>query len=144
MLLTNKTGEAYTENPVGRRGTRALKCWYSFEMSLLRTPRGLTSTEGNTRVSECGEDTKVRRSPQAVAYRKRCAQELGKSHPLPLQGRLVKGHAVIEARRGNSETGLDGRPTSEAEIAMGRHSETVKGNACQMQMGCLIKHSTQR
>ena len=99
IVLTNKTGEAYTENPVGRRGARALKCWYSFEMSLLRTPRGLTSTEGNTRASDGGEDAKVRRSPQAVACRNRCAQELGKSHELPLQVKPVKGHAVMEARK---------------------------------------------
>ncbi len=35
--------------------TRTLKCWYSFEMSLLRTPRVLTYTEGNTRDTDHGE-----------------------------------------------------------------------------------------
>ena len=35
--------------------TRTLKCWYSFEMSLLRTPRVLTHTEGNTRDTQNGE-----------------------------------------------------------------------------------------
>lgn len=34
---------------------RAPKCWYSFEMSVLRTPRVLTNTEGNTRDPRNGE-----------------------------------------------------------------------------------------
>ena len=35
--------------------TRTLKCWYSFEISLLRTPRVLTYTEGNTRDTRKGK-----------------------------------------------------------------------------------------
>jgi hypothetical protein len=44
----------------------------------LRTPRVLTVAEGNTEASVIGEDVEVRRSPQAVACRKRCVGELGK------------------------------------------------------------------
>ncbi len=43
-----------------------------------RTPRVLTVAEGNTEASVTGEDVEVRRSPQAVACKKRCAVELGK------------------------------------------------------------------
>ncbi len=43
-----------------------------------RTPRVLTVAEGNTEASVIGEDVEVRRSPQAVACRKRYAVELGK------------------------------------------------------------------
>ncbi len=35
-------------------------------------------TEGNTEAFDNGENVEVRRSPQAVACKKRCAEELGK------------------------------------------------------------------
>ncbi len=41
-------------------------------------PRVLTYTEGNTEAFDIGENVEVRRSPQAVACKKRCAVELGK------------------------------------------------------------------
>ena len=41
-------------------------------------PRVLTYTEGNTEAFVQGENVEVRRSPQAVACRKRYAVELGK------------------------------------------------------------------
>ncbi len=47
-----------------------------------RTPRVLTVAEGNTEASVNGEDVEVRRSPQAVACRKRYAVELGKPQML--------------------------------------------------------------
>jgi len=40
-------------------------------------PRVLTVTEGNTRSSTIGKDVKIRRSPQAVACRKRYDKNLG-------------------------------------------------------------------
>jgi hypothetical protein len=41
-------------------------------------PRVLTCAEGNTEAFVKGENVEVRRSHQAVAYRKRYAVELGK------------------------------------------------------------------
>jgi len=41
-------------------------------------PRVLTCTEGNTEAFVIGENVKVRRSPQAVACKKRYVEELGK------------------------------------------------------------------
>jgi hypothetical protein len=43
-------------------------------------PRVLTYTEGNTEAFTIGENVEIRRSPQAVACRKRYAVELGKPH----------------------------------------------------------------
>jgi hypothetical protein len=80
--------------------TRTLKCWYSFEISLLRTPRVLTYTEGNTRNTRNGEGMKVRRSPQAVACRKRSVRELGKPQGTPDVGTTRKGYTAIEAQMG--------------------------------------------
>lgn len=86
--------------------TRTLKCWYSFEISLLRMPRVLTYTEGNTEAPVTGEGVEVRRSPQAVACRKRYVGELGKPQRLPSVGKMSTRHGAIEARRGNPETEL--------------------------------------
>ncbi len=47
-----------------------------------RTSRVLAIAEGNTEASVIGEDVEVRRSPQAVACKKRCAVELGKPQRL--------------------------------------------------------------
>ncbi len=63
-----------------------------------RAPRVLTVAEGNTEASVTGEDVEVRRSPQAVACRKRCAEELGK--PQRLQEIMV--HYTPEMLEGNS------------------------------------------
>jgi len=52
--------------------------------SQFRTPRVLTYTEGNTEASDLmrGEGVEVRRSPQAVACRKRYTEEPGKPQRL--------------------------------------------------------------
>ena len=42
-----------------------------------------------------GEDGKVRRSPQAVACRKRYVEELGRPHGLLLVGSTAAGYTVI-------------------------------------------------
>ena len=51
--------------------------------SQLRMPRVLTFTEGNTEAFINGENVEVRRSPQAVACKKRYAVELGKPRCAP-------------------------------------------------------------
>ena len=68
---------------VGRESCRpqgwscTLKCWYSFEITFADA-EGFNVPEGNTEAFIQGENVKVRRSPQAVACRKRYAVELGK------------------------------------------------------------------
>jgi hypothetical protein len=47
-----------------------------------------------------GEDVEVRRSPQAVACRKRYVEELGRPHGLLAVGRSNVRYTVIEARKG--------------------------------------------
>jgi len=47
-------------------------------------PRVLTYTEGNTEAFVTDENVKVRRSPQAVACKKRCTVELGKPQKAPM------------------------------------------------------------
>ncbi|MGH8654428.1 MAG: hypothetical protein ACREYE_20680, partial [Gammaproteobacteria bacterium] len=65
--------------------TRTLKCWYSFEISLLWMARVLTCPKP-TRNTRNGEGVEVRRSPQAVACRKRYVEELGRPHRLLPEG----------------------------------------------------------
>ncbi len=43
----------------------------------------IADAEGNTEAFEIGENGEVRRSPQAVACKKRCAEELGKPQRAP-------------------------------------------------------------
>jgi hypothetical protein len=93
-------GEAYTEDPVGRRGDRArLLCWYSFEISLLRMARVLTCPKP-VRDARNGLGEEVRRSPQAVACRKRYVEELGRPHTLLAVGRSKVGYIDTKARKG--------------------------------------------
>jgi hypothetical protein len=62
-------------------------------------PRVLTCTEGNTEAFDIGENVEVRRSPQAMACKKRCAVELGK--PQMLQDNWLRGDETkrIENKR---------------------------------------------
>lgn len=99
IVLANKTGEAYTENPVGRRGDARPEVLVQLRDEFVADGESFNVLEANMTHPLSGEGVKVRRSPQAVACRNRCAQELGKSHELPLQGKLVKGHVVIEAHK---------------------------------------------
>ncbi len=65
-------------------------------------PRVLTFTEGNTEASIIGEDVEVRRSPQAMACRKRYAVELGKPQRVPIVGTATEWYTVIEAYDGET------------------------------------------
>jgi hypothetical protein len=84
--------------------TRTLKCWYSFEISLLRLPRVLTCPKA-TRSLRLGEEVEVRRSPQAAACRKRNVRELGKPLGFPAGGKVNGGHTDTEARKGKPGNG---------------------------------------
>jgi hypothetical protein len=74
-------------------------------MSLLRMARALTHPKP-TRSVRKGEDAKVRRSPQAVACRKRCVEELGRPRGLLTAGRSSYGMRLMRHGRGNPETEL--------------------------------------
>ena len=80
----------------------------------------LTIAEGNTEASVYGEDVEVRRSPQAVACRKRYVGEPGKPRRAPDMATPFAGHTVIEARRGNPDTGLDRSLSGGKRVAMRR------------------------
>jgi hypothetical protein len=132
-------GEAYTEYPVGRRGDRArLLCWYSFEISLLRMARVLTSPKP-TQDARNGLGVEVRRSPQAVACRKRYVEELGRPPGLLAVGRSAVGYTAIKARKGKpghrvkrEPKRLTGKPCGEAEEYCERESPPdVQGESYQ-------------
>jgi len=53
-------------------------------------PRVLTYTEGNIEAFVTGENVEIRRSPQAVACRKRYAVELGKPRCAPVVDYYVR------------------------------------------------------
>jgi hypothetical protein len=61
---------------------RPLKCWYSFEKALVADAEGFNAHRRQHKSIRFGEDVKVRRSPQAVACRKRDVEELGRPHQL--------------------------------------------------------------
>jgi len=65
-------------------------------------PRVLTYTEGNTGAPALGEGVEIRRSPQAVACKKRYAVELGKPQRVPVMGKATKWYTVIEAMYGET------------------------------------------
>ncbi len=77
----------------------------------MRMPRVLTFTEGNTEASINGEDVEVRRSPQAVACRKRYAVELGKPQRVPVVGTATEWYTVIEAMMGKPGNRTRLKPT---------------------------------
>jgi hypothetical protein len=74
-------------------------CWHSFEISLLRRARVLTNPKP-IRDARKGEGVEVRRSPQAMACRKRYVEELGRSHALLAVGSSKVRYTAIEARKG--------------------------------------------
>ena len=61
--------------------SRTLKCWYSFEIAIADA-EGFNVRRRQYGSIRYGEDVEVRRSPQAVACRKRYAVELGKPQRL--------------------------------------------------------------
>ena len=67
---------------------------------------GINDHRRQHKIIRFGEDVKVRRSPQAVACRKRYVEELGRPHRLLPVGSAGVGYTAIEARRRNLDTGL--------------------------------------
>jgi len=95
------------------------------------------------RCTRFGEGVEVRRSPQAMACRKRYVGELGRpSRRLPAGGVLV-GCTALEARKGKPGHGvMPGPKASIWNAGTGRRRSTVKGKARRMPRGSLIRHST--
>jgi hypothetical protein len=76
-----------------------LKCWYSFAKALGADAEGCNAHRRQHQSIRVGEDGKVRRSPQAVACRKRGAQELGKPQRL-LGGKTPQQYGLQLLRHG--------------------------------------------
>ena len=57
------------------------------------------------RSTRVGEGVEIRRSPQAVACRKRCVREPGKPQGAPVVGTGWARHTAIEARKGKPGNG---------------------------------------
>jgi len=94
-MLANKTGEAYTGNPVGpargRAGSRVTahpEVLVQLRDELAADAEGFDDHRRQYKIIRNGLDGKVRRSPQAVACRKRYVRELGLRlvEPTPRRG----------------------------------------------------------
>jgi hypothetical protein len=99
----NKMGEASTEYPVGRRGDRAPCSAGTASTRLLRMPRVCTLPKA-PRTLRQGEEGEIRRSPQAVACRKRGVAALGKPQTFLPWKTSVYGIQLLRHRRGNPDT----------------------------------------
>jgi hypothetical protein len=67
-----------------------LQCWDSFAKALGADAEGLNAHRRPPKTIRVGEDGKVRRSPQAVACRKREVEELGRPQTfLPMRSNGV-------------------------------------------------------
>ena len=124
--------------------TATLKCWYSFEIRLWRTPRGLNAHRRLHKSIRVGEDVKVRRSPQAAACRKRDVEELGRPHRLLRVGSVGGWWTAIEAREETRKRRLYRNRSGDGEHVAGRRRSTVTGKARRMPLGSLITHRTPR
>ena len=84
LYWRTRQAKCYTENPVGRRGDALPEELVQLRDEFVVDAEGFNVNRRPYESLRLGEDAKVRRSPQAVACRNRYAQELGKSHQLPL------------------------------------------------------------
>jgi hypothetical protein len=90
---------------------------------------GFNGPEDNTAASALARVLLVRRSPQAMACRKRGVEELGKPQRLLLVGKTGAGYAGIETRKGKPGHRIslkpkprDGEPERQAEKYCQRES----------------------
>ena len=74
---------------------------------LVADAEGFNAHRRQHKIIRFGEDVKVRRSPQAMAYRKRYVEELGRPRYAPARGKRRKqGIQTMRHGRGNPDTGL--------------------------------------
>lgn len=90
--------------------TRTLKCWHSFDIAIADA-EGFNAYRKQHESTRIGEGVKVRRSPQAVACRKRGVRELGKPQWAPDVGTAEAGYTDIEAQMGKPGNGTRLEPT---------------------------------
>jgi hypothetical protein len=121
-----------------------LKCWYSFEMALVADAEGFHTHQRQYKTIRTGKDRKVRRSPQAVAGRKRDVKELGRPRCSCERDVSKGGIQLCGHTRGNPDTARCWKGTVEAKRPTGRRRSTGNGNARRMRMGSRIEQSTQR
>src|SRR4029450_9823545 len=77
-----------------------LKCWYSFERALVADAEGFNAHRRQHKTTRIGQGGQVRRSPPAVACRKRDVKELGRPHTfLPVENDDV-WYTALEAQKG--------------------------------------------
>ena len=102
-LQRTKWAKRRTAYPGGRRGSRGpCSAGTASTGRLLRTPRVFTHTAGHTRPAVMGEDGKGRRSPQAMACRKRDVEERGRPPQLLHGGSDGRGSTALEGTAGET------------------------------------------
>jgi hypothetical protein len=88
-----------------------LKCWYSFEMALVADAEGFNAHRRPHKTTRIGKGGKVRRSPQAVACRKRDVEELGRPHTFLSMENVGVWYTALEAQKGKPGHGTMLEPT---------------------------------
>jgi hypothetical protein len=91
-----------------------------------------------------GAEGKVRRSPQAVACRKRGAQELGKPQRLLGVNPTEDGRQLLRHGRGNPDTEPGWNLRAAVAPLSGKRRRLVSGTTRCMLLGCLIMQRTLR
>ena len=76
-----------------------LKCWYSFEMAIADA-EGFNAHRRQYKITRIGKGGKVRRSPQAVACRKRDVEELGSPQTFLGAGGIKGWYTAMWAQKG--------------------------------------------
>ena len=122
---------------------RPLKCWYSFEKAHCGR-RGFERAQRQHAPIRYGEEGQVRRSPQAVACRKRDVKELGRPQTFLPWKTTVYGLQLLRHRRGNPDTEQCWNLRTVVEHVTGRWRSTVTGKAHRMRLGSRIERSTPR
>src|SRR5262249_779918 len=135
--------EASTEYPGGRRGDRAPCSAGTASTRVLRMPRVLTLPKA-TRTLRQGEEGEVRRSPQAVACRKRGVEELGRPQTFLPWKTTVYGLQLLRHGRGNPDTEQCWNLRTAGGRVTGRWRSTVTGKGHRMRLGSRIERSTLR
>ena len=100
--MTNKTGEAYTGNSVDsfnklRTGSGEIalpEVLVQLRDELAADAEGFNVHRRQHKTIQNGLDAKIRRSPQAVACRKRHVVELGKPQRVPVMGTAKERYTV--------------------------------------------------
>jgi hypothetical protein len=113
---------------------RPLKCWYSFEKACCGR-RGFSRSRRPHAPIRHGEEGQVRRSPQAVACRKRDVEARGRPQTFLPWKTTVYGLQLLRHGRGNLDTeqGWNLRPVG--EHVTGRWRSPVTGKAHHMRFG---------